>query len=113
MHCGNIQMLNEVLIARVAAPGSCPTPVLAAEFGQRGTLDITHMRYCDHHLIVGIEILRIEFPCCRDYLRTALVAELIPDLDELILYDLHLQRLIRQHLLKVFYQFRRPPRTLP
>ena len=78
MHCGNVQMLNEILFPGCASPRPCPSPVLAAEFGQRSTLDVTHVRDSDHHLIVGIEILRIEFSCCRDYLRTAFVAELIP-----------------------------------
>ena len=94
-------MLDEVLIARCATLHTDTATVLCAILGQRGTLDITHMRNGDNHIIISIEILRVELLSREDNLRTALVAILLLDLDQLVLDDLHLHTLVSQHCVVV------------
>ena len=95
-------MLDEILVARRTALHADPAAVLRTVLGQRSTLDITHMRNGDHHLLIGVEIFRIELLGAHHELRAAFVAVFLPQLDHLVLDDLHLQFGIHQHLLEVF-----------
>ena len=101
MHRRYIDMLDEVLIARCATLHTDTATVLCAILGQRGTLDITHMRNGDNHIIISIEILGIELLSREDDLRTALVAILLLHLLQLVLDDLHLHTLVSQHCIVV------------
>ena len=67
-------MLDEVLVTRSTALGADAAAVLRAVFGQRGALDVAHVRDGDDHVVVGIEILGVELLGGIDDLRTALVA---------------------------------------
>ena len=94
-------MLDEVLVARSTALGADAAAVLRAVFGQRGALDVAHVRDGDDHVVVGIEILGVKLLGGIDDLRTALVAVFFLDFEQLILDDLHLQADVGEHLLEV------------
>ena len=60
VHCGGIDILYEVFIASVAALDSYASTVLCTELCERSALDVAHVRYCDNHRLIGIEVFSIE-----------------------------------------------------
>lgn len=101
-------MLDEVLVAGIAAFGSDSSAVLCAEFGKRGALDIAEVRYGDDHLVVGIEIFGIEVACLVVYVGAALIAVFFAYLDEFVFDELAAYRVIVENefqTLDLFHQF--------
>src|SRR5690606_3816414 len=105
MHCCNIHMLNESFFPGSASPLASTSPVRAAELGQRRPLDVTHMRNGNNHLIISVEILRIEFACGGNNLSPPFVSEFVLYLEKLILDNLHLELLVCKNLVQVFDEF--------
>ena len=60
VHCSRIDVLYEVLIACVTALNAYATTVLCTELSERSTLDVAHMRYCNNHRLIGIEVFSIK-----------------------------------------------------
>ena len=94
-------MLDEILVACCATLHTYTATILDAVLGQRGTLDISHMRDGDNHILISIEILGIELLRRVNDLGAALVAILGLDLQQLVLDDLHLHIDACQYILKV------------
>ena len=101
MHVGNIDMLDEVLVTCRTALHSDSASVLKTVFGERCPLDISEMRDSDHHILVSIEVLRIELLCRKSDFRPAGIAVFLLHLESLVLDDLHLHALVRKHILAV------------
>ena len=101
MHRGHIDMLDEILVARRAALGADAAPVLGTVFGQRRTFDIAQVRNGDDHLVVGVEILRVELFGSVNDLRAPFVAVFGLHLQQFVLNDLHLQFAAAQHIVEI------------
>ena len=101
MHVGNIDMLNEVFITRSTSLHSHSTSVLSLVFSKGCSLDISEVRDCDHHILVRIEVFRIELLSRESDLRSSLVTVLLLHLHCLILDDAHLEINVREHILAV------------
>ena len=80
-------MFDEVFVACGARLDAHAAPVLRPVFGQRSALDIAHVRNGDDHLVVGIEIFRIELFGTHDDFRAAFVAVLLLYLQRFVLDD--------------------------
>ena len=59
------------------------------------------MRYRDHHILVGIEVLRIEFLCRKSDFSPPRITVLLLHLKGLVLDDTHLELLVRKDILAV------------
>ena len=101
VHRGRVDVLDEVLVARVAALGTDTAARLRAEFAQRRTLDIAVVRDGDDHLVIGVEVLGIEFLGCVDDLAATLVGVLLLDLQQLLTDEGGAQLLVGQEGLEV------------
>ena len=53
-------MLDEVLVACCATLSTYAATVLCAVLSKWGTLDIAHVRDGDNHVVISIEVLRVE-----------------------------------------------------
>ena len=91
-------MLDEVLVAGGAALLADAAPRLGTEFGKGCTLDISEMGYGDHHVLVGIEIFRIELVGAHGDLAAAGVAVLGLHLLALVLNYLELEGVAAEDL---------------
>ncbi len=101
VHCSRIDVLDEVFIACFTTLRAYSTTVLCAEISQRRTFDVSQMRNGDNHLIVSIEVFRIEvFRSVYDF-RTALVTVLLFHLEQLILDNLLAKLVVHQNFLEV------------
>ena len=60
VHRRGVDVLDKVFVAGIAAARAHTATVLRSEFRQRSTLDVAEMTYCNNHIVVGIEILRVE-----------------------------------------------------
>ena len=60
VHGSRINMFYKVFITGLRTFRTYTTTILCTEFSQRSTFDITHMRNCNNHLIICIEVFRIE-----------------------------------------------------
>ena len=101
MHSCRIDMLDEILIASLATLRSYSPTMLCTELRQRSTLDISQMRNCNHHFIVGVEVFRIElFGSIYDF-RTTLVTVFLLHFNKLILDNLLAELLIRQNFFEI------------
>ena len=101
-------MLDEVLIPRRAALDAYTSPVLRPVFSERSPLDISEMRDSNHHILIRIEVLRIEFLGRHRYLRTSRITELLFQFHRLLLDNLHLPVITCKDLLTEtdeFHQF--------
>lgn len=87
VHRGHIDVFDEVFVACGARLDAHAAPVLRPVFGQRSALDIAHVRNGDDHLVVGIEIFRIELFGTHDDFRAAFVAVLLLYLQRFVLDD--------------------------
>ena len=105
MHVGHIDVLDEVLIPRGAALYADPAPVLCTVFSKRGTLDVSEMGNGDDHIIVRIEVLRIEFLGRESYFGSPCVPELGLHLHRLLLDYLHLLVVASENLFAVGNEF--------
>ena len=83
-----IDILNEVLIACVTTLGTHTASSLSTVLLERGALDITEVGDGDDHGIVAVEVLGVHLLAGIFNLGTALVAELLLDLNEFLLDDL-------------------------
>ena len=90
MHVGDVDVVDEVLVPCRASLHTDAAARLGTVFGQRSPLDVAQMRDRDDHILVGIEILRIELLGGRTDLRPSRVGVLVLELDRLGLDDLHL-----------------------
>ena len=91
MHVGNVDMLNEVFISGGATFAPLSSAMLQAVFGKRGTLDVAHSGYGDHHIVISDDVLVVELTLIRTDFGLALVSELLLDFLQLILDDAHLK----------------------
>ena len=82
MHGGRVDILDEVLISGIATLGTYATTSLRAELRERSTLDIAQMGDGNDHLIIGIEVLGVEFLGCVDNLATTNIPVAFLDLEE-------------------------------
>ena len=105
MHVGRIDVLNEILLARVASLGSYPAPALQPELVQIGPFDVPQVRDGDHHVFIGVKVFRIEIPGGILDDRPAGIVEPRLDLEHLVLDQLHLQRLTAQQFVQAPDQF--------
>ncbi len=79
--------------------------MLRSVFGQRGALDVSHVRDGDHHLVVGVEVFRIELFGAHHDLGAAFVAVLLLDLQHLLLHDAQTHLAAGEHAVVVFDPF--------
>ena len=61
MHICDIDMLDEILITGCTSLDSDSSPILGSVFCQGCPLDVAQVRNGNHHILIGIEIFRIEF----------------------------------------------------
>ena len=61
VHGGGIDVLYEVLVARLCSLRAYSTAVLCVEFAERCALDVSHVADGDDHFVVGIEVFGVEF----------------------------------------------------
>ena len=85
MHRSRIYILDEVLFACRSAFGADTATILRAELCQRSALDVSKMRDCDNHVVVGIEILSVELFRRVNNFRATLVTVFVTSLDQFIL----------------------------
>ena len=71
------------------------------EFRKRRTLDVSHVGDGDDHLIVGIEVFRIEFFRSIYDFRTAVVTVFLFHFNQFVLDDLLAKLLVAQYFLEV------------
>ena len=102
VHRGHVDVLDEVAVARGTGFHADASPALGAELGQRGALDVAQMRNGDDHLVVGIEVLGVEFLSAGHDLGAALVAVLVLHLYELVLHHLAAEAVVGEDLVVVF-----------
>ena len=95
-------MLDEVAVACGTAFHADASPALGTELGQRGALDVAQMRNGDDHLVVGIEVLGVEFLSAGHDLGAALVAVLVLHLYEFVLHHLAAEAVVGEDLVVVF-----------
>ena len=101
MHVRHIDVLDEVLVTGRASLHSDSSSVLETVFGEGCPLDVSEVRDGDDHILICIEVFRIEFLCRKSDLRTSLVSVLLLHLHGLILDDSHLESLVGKHILTV------------
>ena len=90
MHICHIYVFNEIFVSGGAGLHSHAAPILGAELRKEGALDIAAVRDGDDHILIGIEIFRIEFVSGESNLCTALIAEFLLELHRLLLDNLEL-----------------------
>ncbi len=78
-------MLDEVAVLHVHAGHAATAALLLAVGGQRERLDVAGLGDRDHHLLVGDQVLDVDFVLGVADLGAALVAEALGDLGELLL----------------------------
>ena len=61
VHRGGIDTFDEVGIAGASALGAYAAARLRTEVGERSAFDVSQMRKRDDHLVIGIEVFRVEF----------------------------------------------------
>ena len=94
-------MLDEIFVTGRTSLHSDTASVLEPVLGERGSLDVAEMRNCYDHILVCIEVLRIElFGRHRDF-SPARVTVLFLHLEGLVLDDLHLHAFVCKHILAV------------
>ncbi len=90
MHIRDVDVVDEVLVPCRASLHSDSAAGLGTIFGQRGPLDVAKVGDRDDHVLIGIEVLRIEFLGGRTDLGPSRVGVFVLQFDGLSLDDLHL-----------------------
>ena len=98
-------MLDEVLIPGSASLHSDTSPVLGLVLGEGCPLDIAQVGNRNHHILIGIEVLRIEFIRRECYLSPSCITVLLLHLHGLILDDAHLKFLTCKDFLAIMDEF--------
>ena len=93
VHIRLVYILDEVLIACCTGLSTYATTTLLTEVSQWSTFDISKVRDGDHHIVVGIHILRIELGSHLDDAGATLVGVLLLDFHKFVLNDLVAQSL--------------------
>ena len=78
-------MLDEIPVLHVHPGYAAPAARLLAVGGQRQRLDVPGLGDRDHHLLVGDQVLDVDLVLGMRDLRTALIAEALLDLRQLLL----------------------------
>ena len=105
MHRCGINILDEILVARIAPLRTYAAPILRLEVRQRRSLDISQMGYGDNHLIVRVEVFRIELLARIDNLCAAGIAVFLFQLNSLVLNDFHTAFDTGKYVFQVLYPF--------
>ncbi len=90
MHVRDVDVVDEVLIPRRASLHSNSAARLGAVLCQRSSLDVAQMRNRDDHVLIGVEVLRVELTCGRTDFCPSRISILVLEFDSLCLDDLHL-----------------------
>ena len=102
MHIGHVDVLYEILIPLGSALHSHSSSGLGPVFGERSPLDIAKVGNGHHHVLVRIEVLRIEFIRRHRDFGTSCIAILLLHAEGLILDDSHLHFVAAEHVDAVF-----------
>ena len=97
VHRRGVDVFDEILVARLGALRSYSAPALRTEFAERRAFDIAHVRDGDNHLVVGVEILGIQFLRRIDNIRPTLIAVFVFDFLKLVFDDFHAKVVIFQN----------------
>lgn len=88
--------------SRVALPLAPTPPRFWVRYSASGVrFDIAQVRNGDDHLVVGVEILRVELFGSVNDLRAPFVAVFGLHLQQFVLNDLHLQFAAAQHIVEI------------
>ena len=98
VHCGVVDVFDEVRIARAGTLRADAVLLLCAEFGQLRAFDVAQVRDGDHHLVVGIEVLGVEFGGGEADFRAAFVAVFLFHFQQFVLDDLTADGIVGEHL---------------
>ena len=98
VHVSHIDMLDEIFIAGGSALLADSAAGLRTEFGERGTLDISKMGDGDDHILIGVEVFRIELVGAHGNFAAAGISVLRLHLGALIFHDLELESLAAENL---------------
>ena len=96
-------MLYEVVVTGCTSLHTDTATSLCLEFGQRSTLDVTHVTQRNDNLIIGIEVLCIEFFCAGHNLSLTFVSELILHFFQFVLDYLAAEFIVSKNLIVVLY----------
>ena len=108
MHRCRINIFNEVFIACFRTLHSYSSSSLSLEICQRSTLDIAHVRNSNDHLIISIEIFRIQIFRSIDDIGLTFISILVFDFLQFIFDNLHTKIIVFKDLFQVgnlFFQF--------
>ena len=101
MHVRNIDMLDEVLIACRTSLHAYAATVLQTVFGKRSPLDISEVRDGDHHILICIEVFRIELFRRECDLSPSCITILFLHLESLVLDDAQLHAFVCKDILAI------------
>ena len=92
---------NEILLARLHSRHAAATPLLYPVSVRRHALDVARLGDCDHHVLFCNQILDVELFGGVDDFGSALVAEALANVGQLVLEDLHLRVVVLENVLQL------------
>ena len=101
---GGVDVFDEVLVACRASLRTHTSAVLCAELAQRRTLDVAQVRDGDDHLVVGVEVFRVEIAREGVDFRAALVTIFVADFHKLLLDYLAEHMLVVENVVVMGYE---------